>query len=236
MLIVPCYNEAKRFRSEYFIELLKVCDIHILFVNDGSSDDTLSVLEKFTSTHHKSTVIDLAQNFGKAEAVRIGMLAGFGKGAHVVGFVDADGAFSVSDIQRVFHLLEDESDPIINGIIASRVKLRGRNIDRTLARHFLGRVVSTLIGFKYPNSPYDSQAGLKVFRTSPILFDSLASPFRTRWFVDLELLVRLDSRNFGLIWEEPLMSWTEIPGGNINLRQFFVIAKEILLIVSGRIA
>ncbi|MDE5639012.1 MAG: glycosyltransferase, partial [Odoribacter sp.] len=41
-IIIPCYNEADRFKREQYLSFLQqVPDIDICFVNDGSSDATL---------------------------------------------------------------------------------------------------------------------------------------------------------------------------------------------------
>src|SRR5215212_9619603 len=72
LLVVPCYNEEKRLNVAAFRE----SDTHFLFVNDGSSDGTLRLLESLrTSDPQRFSVLDLERNSGKAEAVRRGILA-----------------------------------------------------------------------------------------------------------------------------------------------------------------
>ena len=46
-LVVPCYNEAARLKSNLFRDCLAQLEsLHLLFVNDGSSDGTFSVLSE----------------------------------------------------------------------------------------------------------------------------------------------------------------------------------------------
>lgn len=77
-ILVPCYNEEKSLPILY--EALKKVakenakyDWEYLFVNDGSTDDTLDVLEKLRARDERCCYVDLSRNYGKEAA----MLAGF---------------------------------------------------------------------------------------------------------------------------------------------------------------
>lgn len=80
-ILVPCYNEEENLPLLYE-ELCKrdgcVCSndkysFQILFVNDGSSDKTLEVIEKLSEIDDRINYVSLSRNFGKENA----MLAGF---------------------------------------------------------------------------------------------------------------------------------------------------------------
>ena len=75
-LVVPCFNEAERLDLDAFKSFAEERqDVSFLFVNDGSDDDTLEVLELLhESNPEQFHVLDLKRNVGKAEAVRQGML------------------------------------------------------------------------------------------------------------------------------------------------------------------
>lgn len=50
-IVVPCYNEAGRLRSDDFLSFARdTPETHLLFVNDGSTDDTLRVLNKLQTS------------------------------------------------------------------------------------------------------------------------------------------------------------------------------------------
>ncbi len=70
-IVIPCYNEADRLNVKAFAEFIKENEaIEFLFVNDGSTDETLRVLEGIRSISAENTIIlDLKVNQGKAEAV-----------------------------------------------------------------------------------------------------------------------------------------------------------------------
>jgi hypothetical protein len=61
---------------------------------------------------------------------------------------------------------------------------------------------------------------------------SIQSRFLTKWFIDLEILIRLTQIGGKKIniWEEPLMSWKETKSSNYNFVGSFRIAREVFFI------
>ena len=77
-VIVPCYNEQESVQLLYqeLCRLMKAeskYEWEILFVNDGSKDDTLQVIQSLSAQDASVSYIDLSRNYGKETA----MLAGF---------------------------------------------------------------------------------------------------------------------------------------------------------------
>ena len=230
-LVVPCFNEAKRWNVEYWTKLINETEIGWIFVNDGSTDGTLNYLNKF-SGHTRVSILDLKKNSGKAEAIRMGMLASIKKSpSGAVGFIDSDAGIQSMAVNSCLITFLNLEHTIFESLWGSRVKLSGRNIERDRKRHYLGRAISTYLSFALP-LPYDTQCGFKIFLKSTKLEESLRKNFQTRWFFDLELFARLQTGiNWkNIIWEEPLLDWREIPDSRINLREKFRIMKEIIII------
>lgn len=76
-LIVPCYNEQEALPT-FYEEVMKVVkelnyQYEILFINDGSTDDTISLLKSYAENNSCVTYISFSRNFGKEAA----MYAGF---------------------------------------------------------------------------------------------------------------------------------------------------------------
>ena len=106
VIVVPCFNEGRRLRAEGFRPLLSHPGTRILFVDDGSRDDTREVLASVCAQlGPRALRLDLARNQGKAEAVRQGLLEALQIGARMVGFLDADLATPAEEMLRLISTL-----------------------------------------------------------------------------------------------------------------------------------
>lgn len=76
-LVVPVYNEADAVGPfcETVLPLLAECDVtyEVIFVNDGSGDNTLSCLKSLQAAYPGIRVLDLTRNFGKDHALMAGL-------------------------------------------------------------------------------------------------------------------------------------------------------------------
>ena len=232
LLVVPCFNEEHRWRDEYWSDLTNTPGVQWLFVNDGSSDQTPEILRALAQSPN-ADFLDLPVNVGKGEATRSGMLWALdhdGGPFQAIGFMDADGAFRRSDVERLADAFTDfVAERDIDAVWSSRVALAGRDIRRSQVRHYLGRAVATILSVGADPLPYDTQSGLKLFRPSAELRACLDQPFSTRWLFEIEMLTRWKQSN-GVsmrIREEPLEFWDDIPGSAITRRESARIAREL---------
>ncbi len=108
-LIVPCYNEQEALPI-FYEEVMKVvttmnCQYELIFVNDGSKDNTLSTLKKFAAKNENVTYISFSRNFGKEAA----MYAGFSNAdADYVAVMDADMQDPPALLPQMVKILETE--------------------------------------------------------------------------------------------------------------------------------
>lgn len=244
-LIVPIFNESPNWSEEYWKSALKIPGINWIFVDDGSTDHSLELFQKLLGTG-QNKIIRHVKNLGKAEAIRTGMNHYFQEvmpeindtdvNSHFIGYLDADGAFSQSEIERYRKLANgDQENPFTRGyeaIWSSRVKLSGHAIERKRHRHYIGRIITTLISLGDSRLPYDSQSGFKIFKVSAPLIEAFQSRFRTRWFVDLELASRISLIQGSeiRIWEEPLLEWKDINHSSLGIKSIPRVLKEIFII------
>jgi dolichyl-phosphate beta-glucosyltransferase len=235
IVVVPCYNEEARLRPRQFSEFLAGDDqVNFLFVNDGSSDGTLRVLESLRAKHpDRIEVLDKQPNGGKAEAVRGGMLhATAVSGLSYTGFWDADLATPLEVIPQLLRKLA--VNPKLQMIFGARVRLLGHAIHRNPLRHYLGRCFATAVSIVLGLPIYDTQCGAKLFRITPVLQSILALPFQSRWIFDVEIIARflavhnLDaSFAFDAIYENPLPRWEDVAGSKVRPSDFFVAFWEL---------
>ena len=236
ILVVPCFNEAARLDLAGFAPFIDTAGgPALLFVNDGSTDNTLSVLDAFASRHSdRVSVMTLAANAGKAEAVRQGMLAAIDRGARITGYYDADLATPAGEMLEILSRIDVDD---VDAAIGSRVALLGRSIERRATRHYLGRVFATAASAVLRLRVYDTQCGAKAFRVTPALRAALAEPFLSRWIFDVELLGRLDGYQRAAgesprwIVEVPLRRWRDVGASKLRATAMLQAVAEL-----GRVA
>jgi dolichyl-phosphate beta-glucosyltransferase len=221
-LVVPCYNEAGRLKAEAFIDLIRSrSDVVVRFVDDGSTDATGTALAELAArAPQQVTVTTLPRNVGKAEAVRVGVLAAFEQQPAFVSYWDADLSTPLSALAEFIDVLEN--NPRIDIVMGARVRLLGRQIHRRALRHYGGRVFATAASLALRLPVYDTQCGAKLFRANDRLRRTFAEPFRSQWLVDVELLARYitvagrATAESG-IFEVPLHSWSDVPGSKLHV-------------------
>jgi glycosyltransferase involved in cell wall biosynthesis len=221
ILVVPCYNEARRLRPEAFRTLAAAPEVGLQLVDDGSTDGTPPLLAGLAATlEGRAEVLRLPRNAGKAEAVRRGLQRALARGAGVVGYVDADLSTPVEEVLRLVEAIE--TDPV-QVVMGARVARLGAHIERSAVRHYLGRIFATVASLVIGLPVYDTQCGAKVFRASPSLHAALARPFRSPWAFDVELIHRLLVGGPAApalapddFLEIPLRRWTDVRGSKIR--------------------
>jgi glycosyltransferase involved in cell wall biosynthesis len=235
-LVVPCYNEAGRIRPEAFSSFLDDhADTDFVFVDDGSTDETASILAELASGRNaRGRVVHLRENRGKAEAVRRGVLAAFDEDPNFIGFWDADLATPLHALSGFVEVMRRR--PSVEIVMGSRVKLLGRQIRRRAMRHYPGRVFATLASLVLDLPVYDTQCGAKLFRDGPRTRSIFREPFIAGWIFDVELLarylelLRVDAEGPSpedTIYELPLRRWTDVGGSKTRPADFLRAAVDL---------
>lgn len=238
-LVVPCFNEASRLQPDAFLQFLAARpDASILFVDDGSRDRTPAILADLASQGGgRIEVLTLADNQGKARAVRLGVLASLAVEPDLVGYWDADLSTPLDAVGSFVETLD--ARPEVDLVMGARVKLLGRDIQRLAARHYAGRVFATAASMVLGLGVYDTQCGAKLFRAASPIADAFRAPFRSRWIFDVEVLERYVRRlgreaASARIYELPLVRWHHAPGSKLMPRHVLRAAWDLLLIAVTR--
>ena len=237
-IVVPCFNEEHRLPVARFQEFLSAKpDVGFVFVDDGSTDGTRERLRVLAEADPaRVQVLSLGVNGGKAEAVRRGVLEALGTEPRFVGYLDADLATPLDVIPQLREVLE--THPGCELAMAARVRLLGRQIQRSPLRHYLGRLSATWIALVLGLRVYDTQCGAKLFRNAPTLRELFRQPFLSTWLFDVEILARrvAQEQSGGLpparevIYEHPIPVWTGVSGSKLRGGAYLRAALDLLRI------
>ena len=181
--------------------------------------------------------MSLEENTGKARAVQLGVLAAFDRHPEFVGFWDADLAAPLTAVQEFMEVFQ--ARPEVEIVLGSRVKLLGRDIRRSLLRHYCGRVFATAASVALGVGVYDTQCGAKIFRATDTVRHAFAAPFRSQWIFDVEILSRYiaatgAAESEARICELPLQTWKAVPGSKLKARHFMRAAWDLAQIMGAR--
>lgn len=233
-LVVPCFNEAQRLSLENFDELLRTGWIHLLAVDDGSTDGTGEILDEFAQTRSNISVVHLERNSGKGEAVRRGCIEAYSPRLTHVGYIDADFATPPQEIIRVAKIAQSNLARTI--VMGSRVRTLGSDIQRSTSRHIFGRLFATLASILIQEPIYDTQCGLKLIKSSSDFHTYFATRFLSRWLFDIEIILRLKQQQGlsgknqldGHVLEVPLLVWHEVGGSKTRARDGLIALGQLL--------
>ena len=192
-IVIPCYNEAQRLPLEPFIDFARRNDdVRLIFVDDGSKDQTISLLcGAVAALPEKVDALMMKKNGGKAEAVREGLKFAVSRGHKYIAFLDADLATPI-DAVLDFASVADRMDDI-DVVFGSRKGGLGHRVYREFHRKIISRICSTLGRMATGLPIYDTQCGAKLFRNTPQLSRSLEKPFSAGWLFDVELFLRISN-------------------------------------------
>ena len=230
-VVIPCYNEAERLQSEAFKQFIdKNLGYHLCFVNDGSKDNTLEILNELAAEHEERiSIYNCETNGGKAEAVRLGLL-------HLskiqqfdyIGFLDADLSTNFDDFQDLVTTISNSEFQIVSG---SRMSRMGANITKESARAIISKTINFIIRKTLGMEINDTQCGAKIM-TKEIVEKTFQTKFHTRWLFDVEIFMRM-KKVYGLqqakklICEQPLKRWIHADGSKLNMKDSFKIVGQI---------
>jgi dolichyl-phosphate beta-glucosyltransferase len=118
--------------------------------------------------------------------------------------------------------------PAIEFALGSRVMLLGRDVTRSMTRHYLGRVFATAVSHALDLPVYDTQCGAKVLRVNGATATLFAEPFRSPWIFDVELIARYlrlpvaagEPSRRDRLYELVVPAWHDIPGSKLRWYDF----------------
>ncbi|MCR1025044.1 response regulator [Cellulophaga baltica] len=230
-VVIPCYNEEERLSGEAFKNFVyNNLGYHLCFVNDGSTDSTLEVLEELRKgNENKISVYNCEKNGGKAEAVRQGMLH-LAKDPQLdyIGYLDADLSTDFRDFDDLVKTMETSDFKIVSG---SRMSRMGANITKESARKIISMTINLIIRSILKMPFNDTQCGAKIMDKELVEL-VFQKKFITRWLFDVEIFMRM-RKHYGkekvqsMICEQPLKRWIHADGSKLSMKDSIQIVGQL---------
>jgi dolichyl-phosphate beta-glucosyltransferase len=198
-------------------------DYEIIVVNDGSPDNTLSVLRKFVHKIKNMRIVNYSRNRGKGYAVRRGMSKATGKYRL---FMDADNSVQITEVNKFLTQARKGADVVV-GSIAFQKDAR----HSAWYRKVLSSMSKILIRSVTALGVYDTQRGFKLFsaRAAKTIFSKQTID---RWAFDIELLVIAQTNRFKI--KELQVAWNNPDGSKVQLRHYINTLIELGKIVKNK--
>jgi len=176
LVIMPAFNES-RFIGRLVGEL-REWSIHVLVVDDGSTDKTPEIAEAAGAR-----VIRLPGNLEKGDTLAIGFRFAKDEGYDAVVTMDADGQHDPRDVLRFFDVYNRTGIPVLVG---NRVFDRKR---MPLLRRLTNHQMSRILNRRMRQYIADTQNGFRLYQTDVI---NMVHPTTGGFAAESEVLLKLD--------------------------------------------
>ncbi|MBI5712531.1 MAG: glycosyltransferase family 2 protein [Chloroflexi bacterium] len=211
-LLIPAYNEAKRIAPalDRVIEYLRAQSYswELLIVDDGSRDETASLVAKRIEGIPNAKLIAYQPNRGKGYAVRMGMLAAQGRW---VIFLDADLSTPPEEIDHALRYLNDGYEMVIGSRALPDSQIEKKPpLFRRLATSIFDLVKHLMVGlWQYS----DTQCGFKAYKQEAVrpLYERAVID---RFMFDVEILYLAERKHLRV--KEMAVRWADAAGSKVR--------------------
>ena len=216
-IVFPCYNESDRLKHTFKdikkFEKKKITNnFEIIFVNDGSSDNTFQILEKYKNENAKINkkikIVSYQNNKGKGYALK--------KGIKIAKFdwiltLDADISVSITQLSDWIKHNKINKEKFV--YFGSR-NLIGSNIKFKMYRKLIGLIFVKIIKILFSINLSDTQCGFKLYKKT----------IAKKLFLNLKMLdfthdieIVLKSKKKGYKIQELPVNWIHKKGSKISV-------------------
>ncbi len=141
--IVPCYNEEEALHFFYeemkkVMEKMQEVEFELLFVNDGSKDNTLQEIKKLADYDSRVKFVSFSRNFGKEAAIYAGLQYA---GGDLVCIMDADLQDPPALLPDMYHAIVSEG---YDSVATRRVSRKGEPPVRSFFARMFYRLINKI--------------------------------------------------------------------------------------------
>ena len=158
-VIIPVYNEVESI-NELYNQLTKALEDYIpyeiIFIDDGSSDDSVEIIKKICELNNSTNLIQFQRNYGKSAALAEGFK--YANGNYIVT-MDADLQDDPSEIKNLVNKLEEGFD-----LVSGWKKDRKDPLSKRLPSKLFNFVTRLFTGVHI----HDFNCGLKIYRKAVV--------------------------------------------------------------------
>lgn len=197
-IVLPVYNEAESIPELY--QSIKTVledmekDFELIMIDDGSTDDSMKLMEEIHKKDPRVKIIQFRRNFGKAAALSAGFQKARGE---IVFTIDADLQDDPREIPRFLEMIESGYD-----LVSGWKKRRNDPLSKTLPSKLFNKVTALVTGINL----HDFNCGFKAYRSEVLndleLYGELHRyiPALAGWkgFKVGELVVEHHARKYGV--------------------------------------
>ena len=210
-IVIPGYNESARIGAtlERVLDYVRrqEWDAEIIFVNDGSRDNTGEIVRGFAQRGAPLRVLENPGNRGKGYSVRNGMRHASGA---ILFFSDADLSSPIEEAPKLLAALAQGTDVAIGSRwLRSELQTERQPWYRQLFGRIFNGVLRMVLGLRYA----DTQCGFKAFRREAAQ-KIFACQKIEGWGFDAELLFLAKKFNFKVA--EVPVAWAHSTGTRMN--------------------
>lgn len=225
-IIMPAYNESGYIAHSVAETARTFCEFdcswELIVIDDGSDDDTYSILEGLLPKYGEKLIINKnPYNLGKGRALKKALR--YTKGDYIV-FLDADMDLHPNQVQTLFDILRLDNADIV---IGSKMHPNSR-VEYPFQRRVFSMGYYLLVKLLFGLPCHDTQTGLKLFKRE-VLEKVFPRILVKRFAFDLEVLVNAHHLGFKIA-EAPIVLNPQRPFGRIGPGAVWVTTQDTLAV------
>jgi dolichol-phosphate mannosyltransferase len=151
-IVVPCYNEEAVI-EETFRRITSILpdlgmEAELIFINDGSSDQTMNILSRLADQNSNTKVLSFSRNFGHQRAITAGMDYAVGD---AIVIIDAD----LQDPVDVIHTMVEKWREGFDVVYGKRIDRKGESVFKRASASLFYKILDKLSEEKIPTDVGD---------------------------------------------------------------------------------